>query len=471
LSVAAVGAAGGLVAGVVVAGAGRSPVAARTSAMTEAMSSADLGTVASSGPTSPLFGVNYDYLGAAQFARTTTNVDPLMSRLKPATVRWPGGTGADYFNWRTGKPTRDARNFSFTLEDLAAVHKATGAIPVFDLNVLAKPNRLDPANQLAMLRKAAGLGLPIKYVEIGNELYGGGRFATAFPSGNAYGKTVAIYVKALHNDFHGVKVAADGCLHPFTKRQRYWNSQLLATAKGRGAPDAVILHDYPGAVYDPFTATDLGPLFHEAYTELHTLNTAVSSLGGKPVWLTEYNFRGPYQPRKHHGKKNPVQTSYARELYLAEFALMLPRIPHLAMADNWTALNGNAFGAWIDPAEPKLSPGGQAIEMIDAAARGAKSSTAVVIPKAPTLPQGGAAITGQTFTGPSGVTELLVNLTGNATTVPVAAGIPNGAHDQSTSGTPTAQQTVAHSLTPGSVTGGHVRLPAYSITLVNATAG
>lgn len=59
------------------------------------------------------------------------------------------------------------------------------------------------------------------------------------------------YVKVLHRDFPGVKVAADAVLNPDpgTTRQRQWNSQLLGTAhlaladntpsvdiNGRGAP-------------------------------------------------------------------------------------------------------------------------------------------------------------------------------------------------------------------------------------------
>ena len=46
----------------------------------------------------------------------------------------------------------------------------------------------------------------------------------------------------------------------------------------------------------------------------------------------------------------------------AAFALMLPRISHLALADNWTAVaDGPEFGAWNDPASPVLTPAGQAI--------------------------------------------------------------------------------------------------------------
>jgi hypothetical protein len=414
---------------------------------------------------SPLYGVNYDYAGASEFR--AANVEPLLRKLDPATLRYPGGTEADYFDWHKGMPTRNQHTYRFTLDKLKTACVATKAMPIFDLNVLTPANRLNTTDQVNMLKAAKAKGLPVKYVEIGNELYGG-RGAAAFPSGNKYASTVVAYVKALHRDFPGVRVAADAVFAGSGPRQKNWNSQVLAATTGAGAPDALILHDYPGTIYDPFTQADVAPLFGEAYTEVKHLTSAVASLHGKPVWLTEYNFGGPFAQRK---KPNPVRTSYARELYVAEFALMLPRIPHLALADNWSALaGGKFFSAWTNPKSPELTPSGQAVAMIDAASHGATSSAAITIAGAPTLPGGGAAVTGQAFTGPGrATTALLVNLTGSARNVPTGADVPDGARYQQAAGTPTAQQSAASALTAGTVSGKDLKLPAYSITLVNTT--
>jgi hypothetical protein len=423
--------------------------------------------------TSLIYGTNWDYQTAALFQNA--NVDPLLKQLDPETLRWPGGTEADFFNWQKGKPTQKPKNYVFTLTDLYNAYKATGATPIFDLNVLKSANRRNTANQMRMLEHARRLGLPIKYVEIGNELYGGGAhgaFARAFPDGKAYGKTVAIYVKALHEKFPGVQVAADAVLTASTPREQDWNSQLLGTATGAGAPDALILHDYPGVTYDPFTQADVGPLFHNAYAGLSGLASAVNSLGGKPVWLTEYNFRGPYVPPAKR-QLNPVASSYAHELYEAELALMLPRIRHLALADNFTAVGGgDTFASWMNPAHPELTPGGQAIEMIDAAAQGASGSNPITVPDAPTLPGGGAAVTGQAFTRAGGATTaVLVNLTGSAQNVPVGADISDGAPYEQAVGVPADQQAAATPLTNHTVSGRYLQLPAYSIVLVNTTVG
>lgn len=135
---------------------------------------------------------------------------PLLVALAPSTIRWPGGTEADFYDWHTGATTRKAGRVPFTLSDLAAAYRATGAVPIFDLNVLTPANRTDPTDQIAMLKQAEKLGLPIDYVEVGNELYAGQPgFKEAYPDGTVYARTVSIYVKALHEAFPGVKVAAD----------------------------------------------------------------------------------------------------------------------------------------------------------------------------------------------------------------------------------------------------------------------
>jgi hypothetical protein len=443
--------AGGLLGGLATA----SPAAASTATDCTATATA----------TSPLYGVNYDYLGAATFK--DAKVEPLLARLDPGTLRYPGGTEADFFDWGTGMPTKGAKDYKFTLAKLEKAYKATGAAPIFDLNVLATGNRLNTTNMVNALKTARADGLPVKYVEIGNELYGGGQFAKTFTSGRVYGETVKVYVPVLHRDFPGVKVAADAVLNPTNQHQQTWNRQLLATATGADAPDALILHDYPGLIYDPFTQADVPPLFANAYTAIKELTARVASLDGKPVWLTEFDYRGPYAERK---KPNPVRTSYARELYVAEFALMLPRVPHLAQADYFSALGGPDFGAWINPAQPTLTPSGQAAAMIDAAACGASSSVPVTVPGAPALPGGGAAVSGQAFTAPGRpTTALLVNLTGSAQDVPTGRDVPDGAGYQQSAGTPTAQQSAAPPLTSGTVSGKDLKLPGYSITLVNTT--
>jgi len=214
----------------------------------------------------------------------------------PSTIRWPSGTEADFYNWHSGLSTLKPAKESFTQADLAAACRATGAIPIFDLNVLAPDNETNPSDQIAMLRAAKRLGLPIYYVEVGNELYSNAPGAAqAFPDGASYARTVAIYVDALHKAFPGVQVGADAIPFPEDKRERSWDAELLAHLRGAGSPDAFIVHFYPGLYQNPFTYADLPSLFENIYRSVSQLSRAIQGLGGKPVWLTEYNMRGPYR--------------------------------------------------------------------------------------------------------------------------------------------------------------------------------
>jgi hypothetical protein len=459
--------AGALIAALLTGGLLAGPAAAGPATAETATSGPDTPCTTSS----PLYGVNYDYLGASDFQKV--NVGPLLAELDPGTLRYPGGTQADYFNWHTGLATNGTNKYPFKLKVLKQAYDATGATPIFDLNVLKPANKRNTTDQVDMLKAAEADHIPVKYVELGNELYGGGlhgKLASAFPSGKAYGETVAAYVPVLHHDFPGVQVAADAVLQAAAgnTRDEHWNNQLLAAATGQDAPDALIIHDYPGLIYDPFTKDDVPPLFASAYAAIKQLAAKVASLG-KPVWLTEYNYRGPYADKS---EPNQVRTSYAHELYVAEMALMLPRIPRLAQADYFTALgSGPEFAAWDNPASPTLTPGGQAAAMIDAAACGATSSAPITVPGAPALPGGGAAATGQAFTGRGrATTALLINLSGSALKVPTGADVPDGAaYQRSPSMLPTVQQTAAIPLTSGTVSGKSLTLPRYSITLVNTS--
>jgi hypothetical protein len=103
----------------------------------------------------PVYGVNDDYAGAASFA--AVNVGPLLKQLDPGTLRYPGGTEADYFDWHTGQPTNGSSSYSFTLTDLYHAYQATGAPPVFDRPAPSRARRAGSPDRPAG-RRAARLG-------------------------------------------------------------------------------------------------------------------------------------------------------------------------------------------------------------------------------------------------------------------------------------------------------------------------
>jgi hypothetical protein len=471
---------GALVAGAMIAGPGSAvAVAGRQppSASAGASITAKLGAARSL--PADYFGVNFDYGGASQYAAADAKFYGQLAALKPGTLRYPGGTNANFFQWKAGVPvdppagscvsSSASSAFRFTLSDLMKAYSATRAPPVFDLNVMTS----GLSCQIQMLQQAQRLGLPIRYVELGNEFYLTiDNYATYFPAAADYGTAVASYVKAVHKDFPGALVAAVGSLPGNTAREQTWNNDMLDAARsGGGLPDAITLHVYPS--YDKaLTTSGLPGLYTEPYTELTTVSGVIGRLPvSRPVWLTEYNLRP-----KHTANSNPAQTSYAQALFVAEMDVLLAgRVPSARFVDFWAAFGGDASYAYAGtPSDPAQTPGGLALQLVDEAAHGATLTRPVVFAGAPALTAGGSpALIGQSFTSSHVRREVLVNLSPQALTIHTGAAIPTlTAYEQLTySGSPVAQVSTAGALTvQHKKTGSSLTMPAYSIILVNPTS-
>lgn len=144
------------------------------------------------------FGVN----GADVKTRINMWNDPnyltTVQALGPNLIRYAGGTTANYWRYRTSKTdtswagyttdggkNSDGTPQTLTLQRFKDVCTAAGATPVFDLNIACdaavfgnsfnkydcKPYGLPNLTEtLAFLNAAADIGLPITYLELGNEL-------------------------------------------------------------------------------------------------------------------------------------------------------------------------------------------------------------------------------------------------------------------------------------------------------------
>lgn len=412
------------------------------------------------------FGINYDYGGASVY-EGDSDVAKQLAALGPGTVRWPAGTGADYFQWQKGYPVDpDASKgkcgnpqegqtdgLSFTLEDLAAAYRSTHATPIFDLNVMTA----SLSNQLDMLRTAHDqYGLPVRYVELGNEFYlCTADFVKKFPTAEDYGKLVAADVAALHRAFPGVRVAAVGALPDTTARSKGWNAGLLSEAK----PDAVTLHDHP-EFNESLTASELPSLFAEAFSSAGTVASRTSELHGIPAWITEYGLS------LKSSKGNPPQLTYANALFEGASAVQLAQKVHDATLINyWSAFGPSVSYAYTSHG---LSPAGLATQWLDQAAGGAKSEAPVTFTGGPVLGSTGyPALVGESFrTGGT----LLINLSGQRVTVGGKA-IGSGGRYEQVTGNPVKQYSTASDLT---VSHGPVArtitLAPYSMTVITGGA-
>jgi hypothetical protein len=108
---------------------------------------------------------------------------PLVSALRPALLRFPGGTIANYWNWRSGRVevgadmmgnfAVGARNASelhpegASFEDFNAFSRAVGAETILVLNL--ETSSLD--DQVAWVKRLADAGVAPSRIEMGNEFY------------------------------------------------------------------------------------------------------------------------------------------------------------------------------------------------------------------------------------------------------------------------------------------------------------
>ncbi len=169
-------------------------------------------------------------------------------------LRYPGGTLGNYWDWDRGwidaavpdslmikwvvsNKLRDSPK-RYTLDDLAIVHRASGVTPLFMLNMLSK----DLDHALRNLRRAEALGMPVKYIEMGNELYFDIPFPKLrYPTPEDYGRTCQRWIDTLSAAFPEAQFAVVGSHISYHARQKDWTARVLRHCPGA---DAVTFHQY-----------------------------------------------------------------------------------------------------------------------------------------------------------------------------------------------------------------------------------
>ena len=177
-----------------------------------------------------------------------------MTNLGSTTFRYPGGTIGNYWDWDEGKiddTVPDSlmirwvvdqglkdKAFGYDMERLAQITEKTGMTPVFMLNMMSQ--NLD--HSLRNLKKAQELGVPIKYVEMGNELYFNIPFPLhRYPTPESYGQECQEWLEVLKPEFPEAKFAIVGNYLERHDRQVNWNRRVLSTCT---LADAVTIHLY-----------------------------------------------------------------------------------------------------------------------------------------------------------------------------------------------------------------------------------
>lgn len=255
---------------------------------------------------SAFFGFNAESLVLPIDARLMDSraLDSKQAVMPGAILRIPGGTPSQWIDWRTGRlidapgspfSTVDQDGSALTLRGWASIVHRTGATPLWDLNVLTS----NLSDQLAMLRAAQKLGLPVRYVELGNELWDPeAPYVARYPTGASYGTAMNPWITAIHRQFPRAVIAVSGAdesdpqLNGGGPRYLAWNQSLLSTVRGE---NAIAIHPY-------WSLPDLQPPGSNVEATLTAGQTAwvgfAKSLDTLPrglqVWLTEWNQTGRF---------------------------------------------------------------------------------------------------------------------------------------------------------------------------------
>ena len=218
--------------------------------------------------------------------------------LHPQGLRFPGGTIANHYLWRTdsfSEPAADRTGWAgehvrlfrrigrpYDLPGFLRVCRRHGTAVVWVLNV----HEETPAGAVALVDHLKEQGLRVAGVELGNEPYWDGRSLADVGKYMAFCRPLAAALRQAHPD---VKLGA--CFAPLGNPANYeeiWNAPLAREDWW----DAVVFHEYfggqglaPEAGAEMPAAAMLHP---EAWLE--TPIAAYAELApGKPLWLTEWN--------------------------------------------------------------------------------------------------------------------------------------------------------------------------------------
>jgi len=296
-------------------------------------------------------------------------------RLNSAVMRYPGGTIANYWDWRTGNimntlttgwPKYLGDDYTATPADivqgipkgvdivycvnLARPTPATGVDPYSSVSVLQSQATLDKkiTDILQGINAFYQAGHNLKYVEIGNEFYHGA-VGGVDEQGSIYTGNSSLYINhanqlasAIHTAYPNIKMAVIGDANDSDSQTATpWTQAIYdaISSKTLNNIDAITFHWYsgPGAISQLTNATEAMKSLAQAYNAAdkklsRDYNHVPSSL---EIWATEYNtWSDPAAPVNG----GPIQGTWVNGMFGANLALQ-----YVLMGSKVTMLNYHAL--------------------------------------------------------------------------------------------------------------------------------
>jgi hypothetical protein len=430
------------------------------------------------------------------------------------TLRWPGGTESDYFDWGQGRPVDVCRYSACRTWDTltltppglfqrfgaftegtpanwARVAQATGARTLLVANLVTASQ----AEMLDWLQAAKTASARLDLLELGNEPYfaqveGTDNSARVFPDAAAHVRRAAALaseVRRQHPDVTLAQPAFVPRIDPVSgqvaaghdARMLGWNAGILAAGAAE-VVDAFALHFYPqlpSRAGQP-TAAYLRQLagFARWYWDATRATPQWQMLpAGRRLWITEFNTSFALAPE--------LQGSWLHGLFMAQFALLAledARMDHLLAH----MLTGNA--AWQAVVHPgrvpdvpsppageayAATPAGVTLAAVSRAVQGMDCGAAISASQFPGLGTSVAPVGWQSSRG-TAASAVLINMNDVAVTFDVRPGGWQEALGIAQRAAPLERATSASGIVQESLASveGRVQVPPHAVVLLNRVA-
>ena len=439
-----------------------------------------------------------------------------LRRITPGVLRYPGGTMAQFWDFvndcplppeTTNNPNgwvnstlipavfQPITNNDYTLtnsvKDLHGAWQQGNFTPIYCLNLVtpgadyyavkwgrpvnAHPGTSDMTDDwwlmledrlsrcMNMLNRAAAIGLPMKYVELGNEFSLGSPvyYTQAFPDpGTSYAVAANYFAAQIKAAFPGVKIL--GVATAFDpsfaggSRNVNWNT-VVVPGFNRGLIDFVTMH-----VYEESGVSDISTYANWAsaastYDQAITYTLSVNNLStlaasGWKVFYTEF---------APNNTNPPLQGTWGNELMFVYAYIKL-----LSSGDA-AEVSGHMFADCVD-GQFLINGEGVALSLINNAAAGMSGDGLLGFSSNPplgstTFPS----LAGMAFTDGTRIHAVIVNFSNAAQTVDVSGLMPVGAVTVRSASLPAVSSTSVPPIVQASSAPGQVALPAFSVAEVS----
>ena len=312
-----------------------------------------------------------------------------ITELNPGNFRYPGGTVGNFWDWKTGFYNDIGKSVNviappasgplpYKLEHVKKVYDNTGAIPVFLINMLTSTYE----EQLAMLKYAESIGLPVKFIEMGNEYYLDNHpenynYLTVFPEITDYTDMCREWTEGFRAEFPDAEIGLIGVTSPNSwkkERANKWNGIVMDNMEGIYC-DAITLHIYTKNNLETPSPYDAIGQTLASVAETKVLDPSIDP--EYKLWVTEYNYEGasnPFPGQWVHGLAETIMSANLIVMDRIEmicFFNLTAGKSASAIYDTDVDINGNTAPA------VSLSATGEGLKMLSKAQRGAKSVSVV----------------------------------------------------------------------------------------------